>query len=62
MLDRAERAYVEAIKRAKMVSIVINEGRGDELTLTCRQDVRNIRKLSHDIALAFQEYFNVRRP
>ena len=62
MLDRADRAYVEAIKRAKTVSIVINEGRGDELTLTCRQDVRNIRKLSHDIALAFQEYFNVRRP
>ena len=62
MLDRADRAYVEAIKRAKTVSIVINEGRCDELTLTCRQDVRNIRKLSHDIALAFQGYFNIRRP
>ncbi len=61
MLDRADRAYVEAIKRAKTVSIVINEGRDDELTLTCRQDVRNIRELSHDIALAFQGYFNVRR-
>lgn len=60
MLDCADRTRVEAIKRARTISIVINQGADDELTLTIRGG-QDIKKLTHDIAISFQDFFNRRR-
>lgn len=57
MLDCAARSQVEAIKRAGTISIRINEGTKDEMTLAIRGG-QNIKKLSHDIALAVQDFYN----
>lgn len=61
MLDRYDRQRVEAVKMASTISIRINEGTPDELTLQVKPIVKDIKKLRHDIALALQDYFNVER-
>lgn len=51
-LDNQQRVHIERVKRARSLSITINDG--DELTLEFRGDKK---KLCHEIALAIQSYF-----
>ena len=61
MLDLASRYYVERVRGAQTVSIIVNEGKEDELRIRTQPDTGGIKKLTHDIALAFQDYFNIAR-
>ncbi len=61
MLDRASRYYVERVRGAQTVSIIVNEGKEDELRIRTQLDTGGIKKLTHDIALAFQDYFNIKQ-
>ena len=61
MLDRASRYYVERVRGAQTVSIIVNEGKEDELRIRTQPDTGGIKKLTHDIALALQDYFNIKQ-
>ena len=58
MLDVAHRYYVERVRGAQTVSIIVNEGKEDELRIRTQLAKGRVKKLTHDIALAFQDYFN----
>ena len=57
MLDRIQRSFVEKTKDAKTLRITINGGGYDELSLVFDGRTFDTRKLSHDVALAIQDYF-----
>ena len=57
MITRTERQLVEFLKRVKTVKIVAEGECGTILELK-PSPVQNSRKLKHDLALAFQDYFN----
>ncbi len=57
MITRTERQLVEFLKRAKSIKIVAVSECGTILELK-PSPVQNSRKLKHDLALAFQDYFN----
>ena len=59
MLDRASRYYVERVRGAQTVTIIVNEGGKDELRIRTQPKVRGIKKLAHDLALGLQDYFNI---
>lgn len=61
MLDRATRYIVERVRGAQTVSIIVNEGKNDELRIRTEASIGRIRKLTHDIALAIQDFFNDRK-
>lgn len=58
MLDSASRYFIERVRGAQTVSIIVNEGKEDELRIRTQPSIGRVRKLTHDIALAFQDYFN----
>ena len=60
MLDALSRRMVEMVKAAKEIRITIpGQGFDDEgLTLHFDNRRKSIKKLSHDIALALQDYMN----
>lgn len=61
MLDALSRRMVEIVKTAKVIHITVSRGGGiDDEGLTLHFDNRrkSIKKLSHDIALALQDYMN----
>lgn len=57
MITRTERQLVEFLKRAKSIKIVAVSECGTIPELK-PSPVQNSRKLKHDLALAFQDYFN----
>lgn len=57
MITRTERQLVEFLKRAKSIKIVAVSECGTIRELK-PSPVQNSRKLKHDLALAFQDYFN----
>jgi len=59
MLSNADRILVERIRRAKSIKIVINEDSDDQTTLAARPRIKDIRKLAHEVAIAWQDYLNV---
>jgi len=61
MLDRASRYYVERVRGAQTVTIIVNEGKNDELRIRTQPEVRGIRKRTHDLALGLQDYFNIQK-
>ena len=52
MLDRFQRQFVQRVKEARTISVVVN---GGEFQLDFRN--KDIHKLSHDIAIAIQDYY-----
>ncbi len=59
MLDALSRRMVEIVKTAKVIHITVSGGGiDDELTLHFDNRRKSIKKLSHDIALALQDYMN----
>jgi len=58
MLSRIDRNFVEAVKHARSIRIVINAGYSDELQLVFDERRTHTRKLTHDVAIAIQDYFN----
>ena len=58
MLDGVERKFVEVVRHARKIKVVVNEGSSDELRLTFDEAKYDIRKLTHDVALAIQDYLN----
>lgn len=55
MMTPIDRRIVECVKASKGITVVINpKDRNNRLTLHLSES----RKLSHDIALAIQDYFN----
>lgn len=52
MLDRIQRQYVERIKQARTIRVIVD---GGEFEWTA--NLGDIRKLSHDIAIAIQDYY-----
>lgn len=60
MLDALSRRMVEIVKTAKVIHITVSGGGIDDEGLTLHFDNRrkSIKKLSHDIALALQDYMN----
>ena len=52
MLDRIQRQYVERIKQAHTIRVVVDGGEFE-----WKSTLGNIRKLAHDIALAIQDYY-----
>lgn len=52
MLDRYQRQFVQRVKEARSISVVID---GGLLQLDFRKE--DIHKLAHDIAIAIQDYF-----
>lgn len=57
MIIRTERQIVEFLKRAKRIKITAEGECGTILELK-PPPVQNSKKLKHDLALAFQDYFN----
>ena len=57
MITRTERQIVEFLKRAKRITITA-EGECGTLLEFKPSPVQDSRKLKHDLALAFQDYFN----
>lgn len=58
MLDRRERNFVEQVKKARDIRIVVNYGSSDELTLVFDGKCGSIGKLRHDVAMAVQDKLN----
>lgn len=58
MLDRISRVCVESVKNARRIALRITGEREEELTIVFDNRKHDIRKLSHDLALAVQDYFN----
>lgn len=61
MLDRNQRIIVESIKNAKRLKISIGGGKYEDdgvTLLTLDMDMRDIRKVRHDIALCVQDFLN----
>lgn len=58
MLNNVTRNLVESVRRAETITIYVNEGMRGEVTITMKQDIKDIRRLRHEIALAVQDYFN----
>lgn len=52
MLDRIQRQYVERIKQARVIRVVVDGGEFEWAAY-----LGDIRKLSHDIAIAIQDYY-----
>ncbi len=57
MLENYERHMVEAIRRAKTIRIVIDEGMDTEKTFRPIFGA-DIKRITHDIAIAVQDYLN----
>lgn len=57
MITRTERQIVEFLKRAKRIKIT-EEGECGTILELKPSPVQNSKKLKHDLALAFQDYFN----
>lgn len=57
MLDSLHRAFIENIRSGRTISITVNKGFDDEFTLRTPPSSDG-KKLAHDIAMAFQDYFN----
>ena len=53
-IGTTERQIIEAIKRSKHISIVVDYGL---LSLSWNAESSDIKKLTHDIALAVQDYY-----
>ena len=61
MLTKTERMLVESIKTAKRLKITIGGGSmydDGKTVFTFDMRVRDIRKLTHDVALAVQDFVN----
>ena len=58
MLDTIDRKFIEMVKRARSIRIVVNYGCDDELTLRFNEQKDDIHKLTHDVALAVQDFVN----
>lgn len=61
MLDHNQRIIVESIKNAKRLKISIGGGKYEDdgqALLTFDMDIKDIRKVRHDIALAVQDFLN----
>lgn len=63
MLSKTERMLVESIKTAKRLKITIGGGsmyddEDGKTVFTFDMRVRDIRKLTHDVALAVQDFVN----
>lgn len=52
MLDAFDRHCVERIRNASTITIIVNKRGGNEFTYDTCSTTMNIKKLSHDIALA----------
>ncbi len=59
-MDTLHRQVVELARGAGSITLILNEGGGNNQEVTLRWDTRryDIRKLRHDIALAIQDFFN----
>lgn len=55
MLSQIDRRFVELVKHARNIRITANYGCDDELTLCFNDNKSDIRKLTHDVALAVQD-------
>ena len=53
-LDRIRRNLVQRIKEARRISVIVND---KELQIDFPSEPGDIKKLSHDIAIAIQDYF-----
>ena len=58
MLSTVDRMFVAMVRTARSIKIVVNPGGSDELTLRFDDTKRDIRKLSHDIGIALQDFLN----
>ena len=58
MLDFAERQFVEAIRDAKSVRIIINEGTDDERGFFVEEKRHDIRQFRRNVRYAIQDYLN----
>lgn len=58
MLDREDRLFVAMVRTARSIKITVNEGCSDALTLRFDDSKAEIRKLTHDVAIALQDFLN----
>lgn len=61
MLDKNQRIIVESIKNANRLKISIGGGKYEDdgtALLTLDMNIRDIRKVRHDIALCVQDFLN----
>lgn len=54
MLDRYDRQFVQRVREAEEITVVVNDG---ELRLKFSARRNDIKKLRHDIAIAIQDYY-----
>lgn len=58
MLDCIDRRCVEAVKSAKRITIIVDENLDTEVHVQIRMGGATSKKVTHDIALAIQDYYN----
>lgn len=60
MLSRADRTKVEMIRGAQSIKVIVNEGLDGYLLIESKPNkIKNIKKLAHEMAIAWQDYLNV---
>ena len=57
MLDPIDRQFVQRVKEAEEITVVVNVGETGELRLKFSARRNDIKKLRHDIAIAIQDYY-----
>lgn len=58
MLEPADRMLVEAIRSARSIKLVIDEGTGDERQFVIDESRNDIQKFKHDLRLTVQDFIN----
>lgn len=58
MLEPADRMLVEAIRSARSIKLVIDEGTGDERQFVIDGSRNDIQKFKHDLRLTVQDFIN----
>lgn len=58
MLARIDRLFVQVLRSARDIRITVNYGCSDELTVRFASGKQDIKKLTHDVALAVQDHLN----
>jgi len=58
MLDKIERNIIESIRRGRSIKVIVDEGSKSQLTIDSRNCKGDVVRLAHEVAIAFQYYWN----